>query len=441
MASKACDRGDWNMRRNSMDKLKICVIGGGSTYTPELVEGFIEGEEELPVRELALMDIDAPRLKIIGGLAGRMLRAAGSGIELQLSTDRRQALEGADFVLTQIRVGGMQARIRDERIPLSYGVVGQETTGPGGFAKALRTIPVMLDIAADIAKVAPGARLINFANPSGLITEAVSKYSDVAVIGLCNGPIGSLREIAATLDVEPERVRLDYVGLNHLSWIRGVYLDGRDVTDEAMEGAIARAREGGSSFAPELLEMLWMLPSYYLTYYYNTESVVAEMRASGKTRGEIVLEVEGDLLEMYQDPTLATKPRLLEQRGGAYYSKVAVALVHALAADTGEVQIVNTLNRGAIPDLPAHVVVEVPCVVDGQGAHPLATDPLPECVRGLVQAVKAYEELAVKAGAEGDERAALQALNAHPLVPSFTVAQQLWADIKGANARELPQFE
>jgi 6-phospho-beta-glucosidase len=429
-----------------MDKLKICVIGGGSTYTPELIEGFIEaasptGSWELPIGEITLMDINAQRLEIVGGLAGRMLKAAGSGIELQLSTDRRRALAEADFVLTQIRVGGMHARIRDERIPLRYGVVGQETTGPGGFAKALRTIPVMLGVADDIAQVAPGARLINFTNPSGLITEALSRYSDVKVIGLCNGPIGSLREIAAELDAEPERVRLDYVGLNHLSWIRGVFLDGRDVTDRVMKGAIDRACEGEGLFSSELLELLWMLPSYYLRYYYNTDKVVAEMQSAGKTRGEIVLEVEGDLLEMYRDPTLVTKPQLLEQRGGAYYSKIAVALVHALAADTGEVQIVNTLNRGAIPDLPSDAVVEVPSVIDGRGAHPLVTDPLPKCIRGLVQAVKAYEELTARAGAEGDEQAAVQALNAHPLVPSFTVAQQIWTDIREANAGELPQFE
>jgi len=421
-----------------VNKVNVCVIGGGSTYSPELIEGFIE--ESSLVQRISLMDINSQRLEIVGGLARRMLRAAGSEIELRLCTDRREALEGADFVLTQIRVGGMQARIRDERIPLKYGVLGQETTGPGGFAKALRTIPVMLDIAADMVEVAPGGRLINFTNPSGIVTEAVCKYTDVGVIGLCNAPIGALRGIASGMGVEPERVRLDYVGLNHLSWIRGVYLDGRDVTGEVMEGAIARASEGEGPFAPELLRMLWMVPSYYLTYYYNTDQVVAEMQAAGKTRGELVLEVEGNLLEMYKDPALVTKPKLLEQRGGAYYSKVAVALIHALSADTGEVQIVNTLNRGALPDLPAHVVVEVPCVIDGRGAHPLATDPLPDCIRGLVQAVKAYEELTVKAGAEGDERAALQALNAHPLVPSFAIAQRLWADIKEANARELPQF-
>ncbi len=421
-----------------MDRFNICVIGGGSTYTPELIEGFIEAEGEFPVERIMLMDIDHQRLEIVGGLAGRMLKAAGSKIELRPCAECEEALTGADFVLTQMRVGGTQARIRDERIPLKYGVVGQETTGPGGFANALRTIPVMLDVAAEIARVAPGARLINFANPSGLVTEAVSKYTDVEVIGLCNAPIGALREIAAGLSVEPERVRLDYVGLNHLSWIRGVYLDGRDVTDEVIEGAIAS--QGESPFAPELLEMLWMLPSYYLDYYYNTDRVVREMQAAERTRGEVVLELECDLLEAYKDPALVTKPQQLEKRGGAYYSKAAVALIRALTADTGEVQIVNTVNRGAIPDLSADVVVEVPCVIDGRGAHPLASDPLPDSIRGLVLAVKAYEELAVKAGVEGDERAALQALTVHPLVPSFAVAQQLWADIKEGNAKELPQF-
>lgn len=425
-----------------MKRLNICVIGGGSTYTPELIEGFIEieGEARLSIERITLMDIDPQRLEIVGGLAGRMLKAAGSDIELRLCTDRKEALEEADFVLTQIRVGGVQARIRDERIPLKYGVVGQETTGPGGFAKALRTIPVMLEIAADIAQIAPGARLINFTNPSGIITEAVSKYTDVEVIGLCNGPIGALREIAAWLGVESQRLRLDYVGLNHLSWIRKVHLDGRDVTDEVMQKAIARAKQGEGPFTPELLEMLWMLPSYYLSYYYDSDRVVTEMQSAGKTRGEVVLEVERELLEMYKDPALVSKPKLLERRGGAYYSKVTVALIHALASDTGEVQIVNTVNRGAIPDLPAHVVVEMPCVIDSRGAHPLATDPLPECIRGLVQVVKAYEELTVKAGAEGDVQAALQALITHPLVPSFAVAQQLWREIREANAQELPQF-
>ena len=421
-----------------MNGLDVCVIGGGSTYTPELIAGFADRESGLSVERLTLMDIDPQRLEVVGGLASRMLDASDSGIELRLSTDRAEALAGADYVLTQVRVGGMSARIRDERIPLKYGVVGQETTGPGGFAKALRTIPVILDLAVDLKRVAPNARLINFTNPSGLVTEAIWKYTDVEAIGLCNSPIGALNAIAEALDVDPDRIGLDYVGLNHLSWIRGVHLDGRDVTDQVMEKAIAGALD--NPFSADLLQTLWMLPNDYLDYYYNTDRVVREQQAAEKTRGEVVLEVERALLRMYEDPALTAMPKELEQRGGAHYSTAAVSLIRALETDTGGVQIVNTTNRGAIPDLPDHAVVEVPCVIDRRGAHPVPCAPLPVSIRGLVQAVKAYEELAIVAGAEGDERAAILALAVHPLVPSFDVAKQLWEEIKQANAAELPQF-
>ena len=417
--------------------LKICVIGGGSTYTPELVEGFIAAATGLPVTQLTLMDIDLRRLEIVGGLAARMIGAADGSFELRLSTDRREALADADYVLTQIRVGGMAARIRDEQIPLKYGVVGQETTGPGGFAKALRTIPVILDIVADIQCVAPTARLINFTNPSGIVTQAVLKYTDVEAIGLCNSPIGALRAVAELLEVDPDRIRLDYVGLNHLSWIRGIEADGEERIDEVIERAIAMGAL--PQFAPELLRALRMLPNYYLNYYYNTDRVIREQLAAEKTRGEIVREVEEGLLRLYQDPTLAAKPTALEQRGGAHYSTAAIALIRALEADVGSVQIVNTRNLGVIPDLSDEAVVEVPCVVDAQGVRAIPTSPLPASIRGLVQSVKAYEDLAVQAGAEGDEQTALLALTAHPLVPSFDVAQHLWEDIREANTAALPQ--
>ena len=421
-----------------MEGLKICVIGGGSTYTPELVEGFIGRSSELSVERLTLMDIDAQRLEVVAGFAQRMLDVAGSAIELRLSTDRAEALAGADYVLTQVRVGGMSARIRDEKIPLKYGIVGQETTGPGGFAKALRTIPVMLALAADMKRIAPNARLINFTNPSGLITQALSTYTNVEAIGLCNSPIGALKAIAELLSVDPQRIRLDYVGLNHLSWIRGVYLDGRDVINDVIERAIVDDPQ--PQFAPELLRTLQMLPSYYLDYYYNTDRVVGEQQAATKTRGEIVLEVDRKLLNMYEDPTLMTKPKELEQRGGAHYSSAALSLILALETDAGDVQIVNTTNRGAIPDLPDDAVVEVPCIIDRLGTHPVPCAPLPASIRGLVQTVKAYEELTIKAGVEGDECAAILALIVHPLVPSFDVAKRLWEEIKEANAAELPQF-
>jgi len=421
-----------------VDGLKICVIGGGSTYTPELIEGFIERKDELPVATITLMDIDEDRLRVVGGLAGRMLRSAEADIELRLTTQRKEALEGADYVITQIRVGGLACRIQDEKIPLQFGVVGQETTGPGGFAKALRTIPVLLDIARDMAEVAPEAHLINFTNPSGIITEALLKYADIPTIGLCNSPFGFQQGIAHQLGVVPERVQLDYVGLNHLSWIRGVRLDGEEVFDQVLEGAMARA--GESPFSPELLETLGMLPSYYLTYYYNHDQMVAEQRRAEKTRGEVVQEIEASLLELYADPNLKHKPKLLEKRGGAHYSTVAVAVISAIHHDEGEVHIVNTLNNGALSDLPPHCVVELPSVINGSGVRAIPVAPMPPVIRGLTQAVKAYEELTVLAGAEGDEQAALQALLAHPLVPSFAVAQGLWAAIKEANRAYLSQF-
>ena len=423
-----------------MSGLEICVIGGGSTYTPELIEGFIETGNELPVATIALMDIDENRLRVVGELAGRMLRATESDIELRLTTQRKEALEGADYVITQIRVGGLACRIQDEKMPLQFGVVGQETTGPGGFAKALRTIPVLLDIAHDMAEVAPEAHLINFTNPSGIITEALIKYTAIPTVGLCNSPIGFQQGIAQQLGVAPERIQLDYVGLNHLSWIRGVRLDGKDVFDQVLEGAMALARAGESTFSPELLETLRVLPSYYLTYYYNHDQVVAEQRRAEKTRGEVVQEIEAGLLELYADRNLRHKPRLLEKRGGAHYSTAAVAVISAIHHDKGEVHIVNTRNDGALPDLPPHCVVELPSVINGSGARAIPVAPMPPVIRGLTQAVKAYEELTVLAGVEGDGQAAIQALLAHPLVPSFAVAHGLWAAIKEANRAYLSQF-
>jgi 6-phospho-beta-glucosidase len=289
--------------------------------------------------------------------------------------------------------------------------------------------------------VAPGAHLINFTNPSGIITEALLKYTDTPTIGLCNSPIGFQRDIAEQLGVAHQRVQLDYVGLNHLSWIRGVRLDGEDVFDRVLEGAMALARAGESTFSPELLETLRMLPSYYLTYYYNHDQVAAEQRSAEKTRGAVVQEIEASLLELYADPDLRHKPKLLEKRGGAYYSTVAVAVISAIHHDKGEVHIVNTRNNGALPGLPSECVVELPSVINGSGARAIPVAPMPPAIRGLAQAVKAYEELTVLAIVEGNEQAALQALLAHPLVPSYAVAQGLWAAIKKANRAYLSQFE
>jgi 6-phospho-beta-glucosidase len=424
-------------------ELSISVIGGGSTYTPELMEGFIEKQADLGLATVTLMDVNQDRLSVVGGLCKRMIRATGSPIKLVLSTEREQALEGADYVITQIRVGGNAQRVVDERIPLHFGVVGQETTGPGGFAKALRTIPVMLSIAADMERLCPQAWLINFTNPSGLITEALVRHSNVRVIGLCNLPINTLHAVAGYLDEPPERVSLDYVGLNHLSWVKGVYLGGRDVTEAVLAKAVEEARRGVRGlfpFSPEVIETLDMLPCYYLRYYYHHDQVLEEQKKAGRTRGEEVQEIEEKLLARYADPHLVSKPQELEKRGGALYSTAAVSLVAAIVGNKNEVHIVNCRNRSAIPDLPEGSVVEVPCLVGAGGAIPLTAGRLPAAIRGLIHSVKAYEELAVEAGVSGDRRAAVQALASHPLVPSFGMAEELLNAILEANRDYLPQF-
>lgn len=423
--------------------LKVCVIGGGSTYTPELVEGFLENLPELPVRRLVLMDIEERRLEVLAALARRMVQAARADLAVETTTDQKRAIEGSDFVVSQIRVGGMAARILDEAIPPRFGVVGQETTGPGGFAKALRTIPVALRIAEDIQSAAPGAFLLNFTNPAGLITEALCRHSPVQSIGLCNLPIGMEMRLSQRLGVARSRLRLDWVGLNHLNWTRGASLDGEDVWRRVFADAVEEARrsEGdGWDFAPDLLEALGMIPCGYLNYYYHHNRMLAKQTASPHSRGEEVRKIEEDLLEMYRNPELREKPKLLEKRGGAYYSKAAVSLISAIANDKDEVHIVNTRNRGAIPDLPHDVVVEVPSRIGRAGAQPIATGPLPPEIRGLVQAVKAYEELTVAAGVEGDRRRALQALHAHPLVPSFEAAQGLLDELLTAHRAYLSRF-
>ncbi|MEN3010556.1 MAG: hypothetical protein ABDI20_06235 [Candidatus Bipolaricaulaceae bacterium] len=296
--------------------MKIAVIGGGSVYTPELVEGLIAHYPELPVEELCLMDIAPERLRIVGGLAKRMVQAAGVPIEVKMVTEIAQALDEADYVILQIRVGGTAARILDEKIPLDFGVIGQETTGPGGFALALRTIPVALTLAHAMENLCPRAFLINFANPSGLVTEALLRYTRVRAIGLCNVPFGMRNMIAQWLKASPEQLQLDYFGLNHLSWVRGVTLEGQDVFDHVFTHALEQARQGAYPFASDLLEALGLLPSYYLRYYYRRDEVLAEQRRAGRTRAEEVQEIERELLDSMPILGLPGSPRSWKSAGG-----------------------------------------------------------------------------------------------------------------------------
>jgi 6-phospho-beta-glucosidase len=416
--------------------LKIGVIGAGSTYTPELVEGLIAQHERIPLRELVLMDIDPRKLSIVGDLARRMVRRSGLPIEVRLTGERSVAIEGAAFVLTQLRVGGLAARRLDELIPRQLGYVGQETTGAGGFFKALRTIPVILEIAGEMEERAPGAVLVNFTNPAGIITEAVLNRARVPVVGLCNGPIGTRKQILQLLDAGNRDLAMRYFGLDHLSFAADLTLRGRDVTAEAIAALAARSDPIGAA----ILEGLQLVPSSYLQYFYRRPEKVDEQRAEAQSRAERVMEIEEELLRLYQDPALAEKPKILEQRGGAWYSTVATMVIAAMVGNTGEVHIVNTRNNGAIPDLPPECAVEVQASVDARGATALVQGPLPLRVRGLVQQVKAYEQLTVEAAVSGDRQAAIWALVNNPLVGSYAAATEIFDRLLEAHRPYLPAF-
>jgi 6-phospho-beta-glucosidase len=418
--------------------VKIAVVGGGSTYTPELVEGFARRMDRLPIDELVLLDPDLARLQLVAGLTRRMLERVGWRGKLVVTSDQAAALEGADFVLFQLRVGGQAARMVDETLPHRFGILGQETTGPGGFAKALRTVPVILDLAEETARrAAPGAWIVDFTNPVGIVTQALLD-SGARAIGLCNVAIGLQRRLAVQFGVEPDRVALEHVGLNHLTWERAVFVDGVDRLPEML------ARDPGQAadevgLPVELVTELRAIPSYYLRYYYCRDEVLAEQRA-GRSRAEDVMAIEKQLLEIYKDETLDEKPKLLEQRGGAFYSEAAAQLIASLHSGTGDVQVVNVRNNGALPGLADEAVVEIPARIDRDGAHPAPLAAMAPEIRGLVQAVKAYEDLAVPAAIHGDRTLAEKALLAHPLVGRFSVARPLLAALLDANRAYLPRF-
>jgi 6-phospho-beta-glucosidase len=418
--------------------VKVAVVGGGSTYTPELVEGFVTRGERLPVDELVLLDIDAERLEIVGALAERMMRRAGWGGRLILTQDRLEAIDGAHFVIVQLRVGQQAARYRDETIPPRHGCIGQETTGPGGFAKALRTVPVVLELAElTDERGAPGAWFVDFTNPTGLVTQALLDAEHRA-IGLCNVAIGFQRRFARHFGVEPERVQLEHVGLNHLTWERKVLVDGVDRLPEILEDAIDLVADE-TAMPAELIRSIGAIPSYYLHYYYLANRVIEQQKTS-RTRAEEVMEIEAGLLELYRDPALDTKPKLLEERGGAFYSDAAAALVASLHAGTGDVQVVNIRNDGAIPDLPDDDVVEIAATIDRDGAHPLSVPGLSPDMLALVQHAKAYERLTIEAAMSGDRDVALRALMTNPLVRDFDVAVPLLEELLEADRDLLPRF-
>ncbi len=404
--------------------MKIAVVGGGSTYTPELVDGIGRLQDVLPVEELVLVDPASDRLELVGALGRRILARLGHPGRLVTMTELQPALDGVDAVLLQLRVGGQAARLQDETWPLECGCVGQETTGAGGLAKALRTVPVVLDIADRVRAAAPDAWIIDFTNPVGIVTRALLQEGHRAV-GLCNVAIGFQRTFADHLGVAPERVELDHVGLNHLTWERRVIVDGVDRLPEllATHGPdIAESLE----LPLGLLHTLGVVPSYYLRYFYAHDEVVAELRTS-EARAARVAAIEQELLEMYADPTLDEKPDLLMQRGGAYYSEAAVQLTAALLGrqDGPSTQVVNLRNDGTLPFLPDDAVIEVPATVDGSGVHALPVPALEPLYAGLVAAVTSYEHLALDAALRGGYDRVFEALLAHPLVGQVDLAHGL----------------
>jgi 6-phospho-beta-glucosidase len=418
--------------------MKLAVVGGGSTYTPELVAGLARERDRLGLRELWLHDIDPDRREIVGGMAARMLSAAGGEVELSVTEDLDAALDGASFVLIQLRVGGQEARLGDETVPLACGCIGQETTGAGGLAKALRTVPVVLEIASHVREVAePEAWIIDFTNPVGIVVRGLLDAGYRAV-GLCNVAIGLQRFVARLLEVDPATVLIDQVGLNHLTWVRGVQLDGRDVLPELLA-------EHGDVVAQNvelpraLLDELGAIPSYYLRYFYLHDDVLSEQRG-GVPRAAEVAEIERELLELYRDPSLTTKPALLERRGGAYYSEAAIQLVAALAAESNDVQVLDVRNGGTIAGLADDDVVEVPVRVGRSGLSPLSQRPLAPELLGLVQHVAAYERLAAAAAITGDRELVHKALLAHPLVGQVPMADELTDGLLAAGREHLPQF-
>lgn len=428
--------------------MKVAVIGGGSSYTPELINGFLERIDQFPLKELWLVDVLPERLDIVGSFAQRMVEAKGSPFQVHLTTDRRKAVAGASYVTTQLRVGWMKARREDEYLGRRHGLIGQETTGVGGMAKALRTIPVILEIARDMRELAPGAPLVNFTNPAGLITEALSRYApDITAVGVCNVPITAKMMILEVLNLHDDnenlagRSKLLTLGLNHLSWHRGFTLDGEDLWPQVMQRYLADIEQNGEAeWDPDTIRTLNLIPNYYLQYYYYTDHKLALQEAWPPSRAEEVMTIEEELLAQYAEPHRTEPPEGLMQRGGAYYSTVATQLLNAHFNDLGETHILNVPNRGTVTGWPADWVLEMPCHVDRSGITPLPAEPLPPIAAGLLSQVKAYEILTTEAAVTGDRNHAYQALLAHPLGPTADKVTAVLDDILLTHKAYLPQF-
>lgn len=425
-----------------MKEITVAVIGSGSTYCPELVDGFLKAQDTLKLKKISFMDIDERKRNIVGNLCIRMLEKAGVDCEVVITDDVDTALQGADFVVTQIRVGKLPARHLDESIPKKYGLIGQETTGIGGMFKALRTIPVIKHICERIEAICPDAWLINFTNPSGIITEFVLNHTNVKNIGLCNVPIDMLDDVK---EITGEDVDIEYVGLNHLSWITSVKKNGEELLPGLIESGfspkvMANIKDDG--FDLDCLKAVQGLPSSYLQYYYCREAKLEHQRTDDKTRAEVCMEIEEQLLEMYNDEELCIKPALLDKRGGHKYSLAAVSLINSLANDVNDIQVVNVKNNGTLDFLDDDAIIEAPSVIGADGAKPVKVENFKnQHIIALMRVVKAYEKFTVEAATTGSDEAAIKGLLVHPLVGDWEKATKCYAEMKEAHKDYLPEFE
>ncbi len=434
-------------------RLKIATIGGGSSYTPELMEGFIQRYAQLPITEIWLCDVEEglEKVEIDAAMAQRMWDAAGYDVKVYATLDRKQALKDADFVTTQFRVGFLEARIKDERIPLSYGMLGQETNGAGGIFKAFRTIPVILDIVEDMKRLCPDAWLINFTNPSGMVTEAVIRYGKWdKCIGLCNVPVIAMMKESEVLGIPTQDLIHKFAGINHFHWHKVYDNHGNNRTDELID-AMFEGKDVGLPaninnvpFFPEQIRQMHMLPCGYHRYYYRQEEMLGhslEEYETNTTRAELVKETERQLFDLYKDEALDYKPEQLALRGGAYYSDAACECINAIYNNTGTHMVVSTVNNGALPDLDPESIVEVSCRIGATGATPLVFGPLPSAQKGWLQCMKAMEECTIEAAVTGNYGLAMEAFCLNPLVPSGQSAKHVLDELLVAHAKYLPQFQ
>lgn len=424
-----------------MKELKIAIIGAGSTYTPELIEGLINKKDSLPLKKLYLMDIETRKLNIVGGLAKRMIEHSELNCEVVLTKDLDEAIKDASFVLAQIRVGKLPARVLDEKIPLKYGLLGQETNGIGGFFKGMRTIPEIMKIVHRMEELCPDAWLINFSNPSGMIAEAVLNNSKIKMLGLCNVPINTIDSIKKKMELPNAYV--EYIGLNHLAWITKIEQDGVDYLQKAIDEGInspVMANIPQFNFTHDLIKTVGAIPTSYLIYYYYKDAQLEKAMNAEKCRAEVCMEIEENLLEKYSDVALYQKPEELSKRGGARYSEVAINLVNSIYNDINDIQVVNCLNNGAIPFMDDNDAVEVCARIGKDGAKVIKTNYQNAHIEELMKQVKAYEKHAVKAALTGDKDEAMRALLVNPLVGDYKKAKPCFDEMLEVHKTHLPQF-